>query len=326
MEKLIIIGSGPAGYTAAIYAARAQLNPLAIAGQFLGGQVASSFEVGNYPGFPEDINGAELAQRMHRQAERFGARFELDIVTGVDLSQHPFKVITYGDEYEAQALIISSGASPRKLRVPGEAEFAGRGVSYCATCDGFFYTGKEIVVVGGGDAAVEEAIFLTRYAARVTLIHRRDQLRAEPVLQHRAFQNDKIEFRWNTVVSEIVGGDAVTGLRLQDVKSGEESLFPTQGVFVAVGYTPNTDFLGGQLALNEDGYIVTDEHGRTSVEGVWAAGDVCDWIYRQIATSVGTGARAAMQVEQYIAQLEDRVYPGESPAKGGQNLARNEVA
>ncbi len=312
MEKLIIIGSGPAGYTAAIYAARANLSPLVIAGQFLGGQVASSFEVGNYPGFPEDINGAELAQRMHKQAERFGTRFELDIVTGVGLSQHPFKVMTYGEEYEALALIVTSGASPRKLRVPGEAEFSGRGVSYCATCDGFFYTGKQIVVVGGGDAAVEEALFLTRYAAKVTVIHRRDQLRAEPVLQHRAFHNDKIVFLWNTVVSEILGGDMVTGLRLQNVKSGEETIFPTQGVFVAVGYIPNTEFLGGQLALNENGYIVTDEHAQTSVEGVWAAGDVCDWIYRQIATSVGTGARAAMQVEQYIARLEDRVYPGEA--------------
>jgi len=312
MEKLIIIGSGPAGYTAAIYAARANLSPLVIAGQFLGGQVASSFEVGNYPGFPEDINGAELAQRMHKQAERFGTRFELDIVTGVDLSQHPFKVMTYGEEYEALALIVTSGASPRKLRVPGESEFAGRGVSYCATCDGFFYTGKQIVVVGGGDAAIEEALFLTRYADKVTVIHRRDQLRAEPVLQHRAFQNDKIRFLWNTAVSEIVGGDTVTDLRLQNVKSGEESVFPTQGVFVAVGYIPNTEFLGGQLALNENGYIVTDEHARTNVEGVWAAGDVCDWIYRQIATSVGTGARAAMQVEQYIARLEDRVYPGEA--------------
>jgi len=312
MEKLIIIGSGPAGYTAAIYAARAHLSPLVIAGQFLGGQVASSFEVGNYPGFPEDINGAELAQRMHKQAERFGTRFELDIVTGVDLSQHPFKVMTYGEEYEALSLIVTSGASPRKLRVPGESEFAGRGVSYCATCDGFFYTGKQIVVVGGGDAAIEEALFLTRYADKVTVIHRRDQLRAEPVLQHRAFQNDKIRFLWNTAVSEILGGGMVTDLRLQNVKSGEESIFATQGVFVAVGYIPNTEFLGGQLALNENGYIVTDEHARTSVEGVWAAGDVSDWFYRQIATSVGTGARAAMQVEQYIARLEDRVYPGEA--------------
>jgi thioredoxin reductase (NADPH) len=311
MEKLIIIGSGPSGYTAAIYAARARLCPLVLTGQSLGGQVASSSEIGNYPGFPEDISGAELAQRMQKQAERFGARFEMDIVTGVDLSQRPFKVTTYGEEYEAQAVIVSSGASPRKLGVPGEAQFAGRGVSYCATCDGFFYTGKQIVMVGGGDAAIEEALFLTRFA-KVTVIHRRNQLRAEPLLQERAFHNDKITFIWDTVVTEIIGDVVVTGVRLRNLKNGEESLLPVEGVFVAVGYTPNTGFLGGQLTLNEGGYIVADEHGRTNVEGVWAAGDVCDWIYRQIATSVGTGARAAMQAEQYIARMEDRVYPGKA--------------
>jgi thioredoxin reductase (NADPH) len=312
MEKVLIIGSGPAGYTAAIYAARAQLNPLVIAGPALGGQVAASSEVGNYTGFPEDILGAELSQRMQQQAERFGARFEMDIVTGVDLSQRPFRVTTYGEEYTAQALIVSSGASPRKLGVPGEAQFAGRGISYCATCDGFFYIGKQIVMVGGGDAAVEEALFLTRFADKVTVIHRRNQLRAEPLLQQRAFHNAKIAFAWDTVVSEIVGHEVVTGVRLRNLKSGEESLFATDGVFVAIGYAPNTAFLGGQLALNENGYIVADEHGRTNVEGVWAAGDVCDWIYRQITTSVGTGARAAIQVEQYIARLEDRAYPGET--------------
>jgi thioredoxin reductase (NADPH) len=312
MEKVIIIGSGPAGYTAAIYAARAQLKPLVIAGLSLGGQVAASSEVGNYPGFPEDILGSELAQRMQQQAERFGARFEMDIVTGVDLSHRPFRVTTYGEEYEAQALIVSSGASPRKLGVPGEAQFAGRGVSYCATCDGFFYIGKQIVMIGGGDAAVEEAMFLTRFADRVTVIHRRNQLRAEPLLQERAFRNDKIALVWDTVVTEIVGREVVTGVRLKNLKSGEESLFPTEGVFVAIGYLPNTDFLGGQLALNENGYVVADEHGRTSVEGVYAAGDVCDWIYRQITTSVGSGARVAIQVEQYIARLEDHAYPGEA--------------
>jgi thioredoxin reductase (NADPH) len=312
MERVIIIGSGPSGYTAAIYAARAQLSPLVIAGSSLGGQVALSSEVGNYPGFPEDILGADLAQRMQLQAERFGARFEFDIVTGVDLSQRPFRVTTYGEEYTAQALIVSTGASPRKLGVPGEAQFAGRGVSYCATCDGFFYMGKQIVMVGGGDAAIEEALYLTRFADKVTVIHRRNQLRAEPLLQQRAFHNDKIAFVWSTVVSEIVGHEVVTGVRLRNLTSGEESHFATDGVFVAIGYVPNTGFLGGQLTLNENGYIVADEHGRTNVEGVWAAGDVCDWIYRQIATSVGTGARAAIQVEQYIAILEDRAYPGET--------------
>jgi thioredoxin reductase (NADPH) len=310
MEKVIIIGSGPAGYAAAVYTARAQLEPLVFAGPALGGQVAISSEIGNYPGFPEDIEGAELAQLMQKQAERFGARIEMDIVTGVDLSTHPFKVTAYGGEHEAQALIVASGASPRKLGVPGEEAYSGRGVSYCATCDGFFYMGKEIVMVGGGDAAVEEAMFLTRFADKVTVIHRRDQLRAEPLLQQRAFKNEKIEFLWDTIVTEFIGEDAITGLKVQNVKTGEESLFTTQGAFIAIGYVPNTDFLGGQLEMTDSGYVIADDDQKTSVEGVWAAGDVCDWTYRQIATSVGAGCKAAIQVEHYIAKLEDRVYPG----------------
>jgi thioredoxin reductase (NADPH) len=310
MEKVIITGSGPAGYTAAIYTARAQLEPLVIAGPALGGQVALSSEIGNYPGFPEDIPGADLAQLMQRQAERFGARFEMDSVTGVDLSTRPFKVVTDGGEYETQALIVASGASPRKLGIPGEQDFSGRGVSYCATCDGFFYMGKEIVMVGGGDSAVEEALFLTHFASKVTIIHRRDQLRAEKLLRDRAFRNAQIDFIWDTIVTEIVGDMLATGVKLCNVKTGEEQLFPTQGVFIAIGYQPNTEFLGGQLPLHNNGYLAVDEHGRTSVEGVWAAGDVCDWTYRQIATSVGAGCKAAIQVEQYIARLEDRLYPG----------------
>lgn len=312
MEKVLIIGSGPAGYTAAIYAARAQLEPLMIAGPSMGGQVATSSDIGNYPGFPEDVSGGELAQLMQRQAERFGARLEVDIVTSVDLSARPFKVVTYGGEYETQAIIIASGASPRKLGVPGEKEFSGRGVSYCATCDGFFYMNKEIVMVGGGDAAVKEAIFLTRFAKKVTVIHRRDQLRAEKILQEQAFADEKIEFLWDTTVSEIVGEGSVTGVRVRNVKTGEEQLLSTQGVFVAVGYSPNTDFLGGQVELTESGFIVVDMDQRTNVEGVWAAGDVSDWTYRQVATSVGSGARAAMQAEHYVAQLEHRAYPGKT--------------
>jgi len=312
MEKVIIIGSGPAGYAAATYTARAQLEPLVFAGPALGGQVAISSEIGNYPGFPEDIEGAELAQLMQKQAERFGARIEMDIVTGVDLSAQPFKVTTYGGEHEAQALIVASGASPRKLGVPGEEEYSGRGVSYCATCDGFFYMGKEIVMVGGGDAAVEEAMFLTRFADKVTVIHRRDQLRAEPLLQQRAFKNEKVEFLWDTIVTEIVGEDLLTGLKVQNVKTGEESLFTAQGAFIAVGYVPNTTFLGGQLETTDSGYVIADDDQKTSVEGVWAAGDVCDWTYRQIATSVGAGCKAALQVEHYIAKLEDRIYPGKT--------------
>jgi thioredoxin reductase (NADPH) len=312
MEKVIIIGSGPAGYSAAIYAARSQLEPLLIAGTALGGQVALSSEIGNYPGFPEDITGAELAQLMQQQAERFGTRIEMDIVTHVDLSTQPFKVTAYGGEYEAQALIVSSGASPRKLGVPGEEHFSGRGVSYCATCDGFFYMGKEIVMVGGGDAAIEEAMYLTRFASKVTVIHRRDQLRAERLLQEQAFRNEKIEFLWDTIVTEVAGEDFVTGVQVRNVKTGEERLFSTQGVFIAIGYLPNTDFLDGQLEENELGYLVADDDQRTNVEGVWAAGDVCDWTYRQIATSVGAGCKAAVQVEHYIAKLEDRVYPGKT--------------
>ncbi len=310
MEKVIIIGSGPAGLAAAIYTGRARLDPLLIAGPSMGGQVALSADIGNYPGFPEDISGAELAQRMQEQAERFGARLEVDIVTGVDLSDSPFKVITYSGELQAQALIISSGASARKLKVPGEQEFSGRGVSYCATCDGFFYMDKKIVVVGGGDAAMEEATFLTRYARQVTVVHRRDQLRASKVMQERAFRNEKVDFVWDSIVTEVVGDGSVTGVQLRNVKTGEELLLPTNGLFVAIGHVPNTKFLEGQLVLDDNGYIVADDGGQTSVEGVWAAGDVCDWKYRQIATSVGAGVKAAMEVEHYIAVLEDRAYPG----------------
>jgi thioredoxin reductase (NADPH) len=312
MEKVIIIGSGPAGYAAAVYTGRAQLDPLLIAGPALGGQVAISSEVGNYPGFPEDMEGAELAQLMQKHAERFGTRIEMDIVTDVDLSTRPFKVTTYGGEYETQALIVASGASPRKLGVPGEKEFSGRGVSYCATCDGFFYMGKEIVMVGGGDAAVEEALFLTRFASKVTIIHRRNQLRAEKLLQDRAFRNEKIEFLWDTIMTEIVGESFVTGVQVRNVKTGEERLFPTQGVFIAIGYVPNTGFLRNQLEMTDAGYIVADDDQGTSVEGVWAAGDICDWTYKQIATSVGAGCKAALQAEHHIAKLEDRVYPGQA--------------
>jgi thioredoxin reductase (NADPH) len=310
MEKVIIIGSGPAGLAAAIYTGRARLDPLLIAGPSMGGQVALSADIGNYPGFPDDVSGAELAQRMQKQAERFGARLEMDIVTGVDLSERPFKLVTYGGELQTQSLIITSGASARKLKVPGEQEFSGRGVSYCATCDGFFYMDKKIVVVGGGDAAMEEATFLTRYARQVTVVHRRDQLRASKVMQERAVRNEKVDFVWDSIVTEVVGDGAVTGVRLRNVKTGEEQLLPTDGLFVAIGHVPNTKFLEGQLALHDNGYILADEGGKTSVEGVWAAGDVCDWKYRQIATSVGAGVKAAMEVEQYIAVLEDQAYPG----------------
>ncbi len=311
-EKVIIIGSGPAGLTAALYTARAQLEPLVFVGDTLGGQVAISSEIENYPGFPEGLTGPELGQLFQKQAERFGARLEYDTITGLDLSVRPFKVTAYGGEREAHALIIATGSSPRKLGVPGEEEFAGRGVSYCATCDGFFYTGREIALVGGGDAAVEEAMFLTRFAAKIYQVHRRDRLRADRYMQERALRNEKIEFVWDTVVDEIVGHQVVSGVRLRNVKTGEERLHPVEGVFVAIGHTPNTKFLGGQVTLDEKGYILTDDRRRTNVPGVYAVGDVQDWMYRQIATSVGDGCRAAMEVEKYIAELEDRAYPGES--------------
>lgn len=309
MEELIIIGSGPAGFTAGIYAGRAQLSPLLITGSAPGGQMALTSEIENYPGFPQGLTGQELMQLMQQQAERFGARVQMDEVTAVDLSIHPFKVTTYGDEYEAKALVIATGTSPRKLGVPGEAEFAGRGVSYCATCDGFFFKDRQVVVVGGGDSALEEAIFLTKFATQVHVVHRRDRLRAEKVFQERAFRNEKIEFIWDTVVTDILGDGRVTGVRLRNVKTEEESAMEADGVFIYVGVIPNTGFLGGQVELDGRGYIVTNRQGHTSVPGVFAAGDVQELVLKQVATAVGSGAMAAMEAEKFIAELEDRAYP-----------------
>jgi len=309
MENLIIIGSGPAGWTAGIYAGRAQLLPLLITGSAPGGQMALTSEIENYPGFPKGTSGQELNQLMQQQAERFDTRVQIDEVTAVELSTHPFKVTTYGDEYEAQALVIATGTSPRKLGVPGEAEFAGRGVSYCATCDGFFYQDRQVVVVGGGDSALEEALFLTKFASQVYVVHHRNRLRAEKVFQERAFRNEKIEFVWDSVVTEILGDGKVTGVRLQNVKTEEESTLETDGVFVYVGAIPNTGFLEGQLELDDRGYVVTDRQGHTSVPGVFAAGDVQERVLKQVATAVGSGAMAAMEAEKFIAELEDRAYP-----------------
>lgn len=310
VENLIIIGSGPAGLTAGIYAGRAQLSPLLITGSALGGQMTFTNEIENYPGFPEGIAGQELAQLMQKQAEHFGARVQMDEVTAVDFSVHPFKVKTYAQEYEAKSVIIATGASPRKLGVPGEEEFSGRGVSYCATCDGFFYQNRTVIVVGGGDSAVEEAMFLTKYASKVYLVHRRNRLRAEKVTQERAFKNEKIEWIWDSVVTEIVGDQGVAQARVRNVKTGEETLLKADGVFIYIGNVPNTRFLGGQVELNEHGYIVTDKKCHTSVPGVFAAGDVQEWVLQQIATSVGTGAMAAMEADKFIAELEGTAYPG----------------
>jgi len=266
-------------------------------------------EIENYPGFPQGISGQELNQLMQQQAERFGTKVQRDDVTAVDLSAHPFKVTAYGGEYETKALIIATGTSPRKLGVPGEAEFTGRGVSYCATCDGFFFQNRRAVVVGGGDSAIEEALFLTRFASQVYVVHRRNRLRAEKVSQERAFRNEKIGFVWDTVVTEILGDGRVTGVRLKNVKTEEESTQEADGVFVYVGTIPNTGFLEGQLELDDRGYIVTDRQCHTSVPGVFAAGDVQERVLKQISTAVGSGAMAAMEAEKFIAELEDRAYP-----------------
>ncbi|HZD10942.1 MAG TPA: thioredoxin-disulfide reductase [Candidatus Binatia bacterium] len=304
-EKLIIIGSGPAGLTAALYAGRAQLQPLVITGNQVGGQIAITNEVENYPGFPEGTTGPELVELMQKQAEKFGARFVFDEVEAVNLLDgSPFYVKTYGEEYETEALIITAGASPRRLGIPGEDEFIGRGVSYCATCDGFFFRGKDVIVVGGGDSALEEGLFLTKFADRVRIIHRRDELRAGPTLQRRAFGHDKISFIWDTVVTEIEGDGTVKNVKIMDVNSGKESELTADGVFIYIGHYPNSKFLEGQLVMDEHGYVVTDDFMRTSVSGVFAAGEIQDPIYRQIATSVGQGCAAAMQVEKWLSERE----------------------
>lgn len=308
-RDLIIIGSGPAALTAAIYAGRARLSPLLISGRDVGGQMALTERVENYPGFPDGISGFELVQLMQRQAERFGAEIVMDEAAEVDLSARPFAVKTHGAEYQSSALIIATGTSARVLGVPGEAELAGRGVSFCATCDGYFYRDQRVVVVGGGDAAVKEAVFLTKFASEVYIVHRRDRLRAEKIVQEMAESSEKIRFIWDTAVTEIMGDGGVSGVGLKNLKTGDESTLETDGVFIFVGKVPNTDLFKGQLELDESGYIMTDEHQRTSVEGVFAAGDVQERVAWQIATAVGSGARAAMQVEEFIAQLEGRAHP-----------------
>lgn len=305
-EKLVIIGSGPAGMTAALYAARGTLNPLLIVGNLLGGQISLTYEVENYPGFPEGTTGADLVEKMRQQAEKFGARFDYDEVVSVNFRQgSPFIIKTHNNEYAAEAVIVTAGASPRRLGIPGEEEFIGRGVSYCATCDGFFFRGKDVVVVGGGDTALEEGLFLTRFANQVRIIHRRDQLRAGPFLQKRARENEKISFVWDTVVDKVVGNGIVQNIHTTHLKTGEEVVLSTDGVFVFIGHDPNSQFLHGQLAMDEHGYVITDELMRTSVPGVFAAGEIQDSTYRQIATSVGQGCAAAMQAQKWLSERED---------------------
>ncbi|MGZ4138306.1 MAG: thioredoxin-disulfide reductase [Actinomycetota bacterium] len=306
--NVIVIGSGPSGLTAALYAARANLEPLVIEGAAPYGQLMLTTDVENYPGFPDGILGPELMEKFRAQAERFGSRFVTADVTRVDFSRSPF-VAEVGDEtYEADSVIVSTGAKARMLDVPGERELLGRGVSTCATCDGFFFRGKELVVVGGGDSAMEEAIFLTKFATKVTIVHRRSSLRASKIMQERALANEKISFVWDSVVDEVLGSSgAVTGVKLKNVESGDVTDFTTDGLFIAIGHDPNTQLFKGQLDLDDNGYIVVDHPStRTSVPGVLACGDVVDHIYRQAITAAGTGCAAAIDAERYLEALRHR--------------------
>ncbi len=299
-RETVILGSGPAGLTAALYAGRAGLAPLVLKGVDAGGQLMLTTDVENYPGFPDAVMGPDLMERMEKQAARFDAELLHHAATRVDLSRRPFGVWAGDEEWRARSIIISTGASARWLGVPGEDKLRGRGVSACATCDGFFFRGKELVVVGGGDSAVEEATFLTRFATKVTIIHRRGELRASKIMQDRARANERIEFLWNKQVTEIVGNGAVDGVRLRDTVAGEDSEFGTDGVFVAIGHTPNTSLFEGQLEL-ERGYVVVAEPGTaTNVPGVFAAGDVVDRTYRQAITAAGMGCKAAMDAERFL--------------------------
>lgn len=310
IEDLIIIGSGPAGLTAALYAARGKLDPLVITGSELGGQIAMTNDVENYPGFPEGLTGPEMTELFRKQAEKFGARLEFDEVTEVDFSGPPHRIVTHGNEYQAHAVIVATGAAPKKLGVPGEEEYTGHGVSYCATCDGFFFRDKEIIVVGGGDSAVEEGLFLTKFGKRVRIVHRRDELRAGPLLQERAFKNDKMEFVWDTIVTSIAGDNGkVTHVETQNTATGEAGELQADGVFIYIGHYPNSSLFEGILDMDDHGYVLNDAFMRTNVEGVFAAGEIADPIYRQAVTSAGDGCRAAMQVEKYLAEKEGEAVP-----------------
>ena len=311
--RLLIMGAGPAGYTAAIYAARAGLQPMIVAGMQPGGQLTITTEVENFPGFAAPIQGPWLMEQMREQAEHVGTRIQYDLITSVDLSQRPFRAVgDSGDIYEAEALVIATGAQARWLGIPGEKELSGFGVSACATCDGFFYRGKDVAVIGGGNSAVEEALYLANLAKSVTLIHRRDSLRAERILQKRLLAKENVTVRWNTVTEEVLaetGGRApvARGLALRDMNTGERSELAVEGVFVAIGHSPATSLFKGQLDMDAEGYLVTEpDSTRTSVEGVFAAGDVQDRVFRQAVTAAGTGCMAALEAEKFLALSEDQ--------------------
>jgi thioredoxin reductase (NADPH) len=305
-ERLVIIGSGPAGLTAALYAARADLSPRVFEGSAAGGQLMITTDVENYPGFPDGIMGPELMDQFRKQAERFGARLQQVDVTEVDFRQKPFQLKVGADEYTADAVIVATGASAKWLGIPGEQKLTGKGVSACATCDGFFFRDQELIVVGGGDTAMEEALFLTKFASKVTIVHRRDQFRASKIMATRAIDHEKIDVLWNTTLTEIHGETTVESVTLQDTLTGEKREMKTNGVFVAIGHQPNTGIFAGQVAADENGYLVYPEPGstRTSVDGVFAAGDVADRVYRQAVTAAGTGCMAAMDAERWIAHQE----------------------
>lgn len=300
-EKVLIIGSGPAGLTAAIYAARADLEPFMIEGMERGGQLMITTDVENYPGFPDGVMGPDLMEQMRKQAERFGTRIVSSDVTDVDFSQRPFTVSVGADTYSAQSIIISTGASARWLGVEGEERLRGFGVSACATCDGFFFRDKELLIVGGGDTAMEEALFLTKFASKVTVVHRRDEFRASPIMVDRLLEHPKIDVLWDSVVVEIVGDTLVTGAKIRNVKTDEITDFEADGVFVAIGHTPNTKVFAGEIDLDEDGYVLTEPGATaTSVEGVFAAGDVTDKVYRQAVTAAGLGCQAALDAQRWL--------------------------
>lgn len=300
LYDVIIIGSGPAGLTAAIYTSRARLETLVIGGATWGGQLMLTSDVDNYPGFPDGILGPELMSKMRKQAERFGAKILFEDVTSVDFSSRPFKISVGDKSFEAKAVIIATGASAKWLGLPSEARLRGRGVSSCATCDAPFFRDKKTVVVGGGDTAMDEALALTKYAREVTIVHRRGQLRASKILQEWVFANKKINFVWNSVVEDILGEDRVEAVKLKNVQTGEVTTFPTDAVFVAIGHKPNTDVFRGQIDLDENGYVIVHNETKTSVEGVFAAGDIQDYRYKQAVTSAGSGCKAAIDAEKYL--------------------------